>query len=92
MIVDPLDATRQKRVGAHLASEDLLVPIFRNGRLVYELPNLETIRSRVCDQLDRFHGSIKRFINPHQYVVGLEQSLYDLKVRLIKKIRYEAQG
>ncbi len=29
------------------------------------------------------HGGIKRFLNPHQYPVGLELSLYDLKTELI---------
>lgn len=91
-LIDPMDATRQKRVGSHLHSIDLLVPIFRNGQLVYSLPSLPTIQSSVRENLKAFHGSVKRFINPHQYVVGMEQSLYDLKVHLIKKIRYEARA
>ncbi len=88
VIVDPQDITRRKRFSHDLAYEDLLVPIFRQGRLVYQPPPLEKIRQRVREQLGRFHSGIKRFVNPHQYPVGLEQGLHDLKTRLI----LEAKG
>lgn len=86
-IVDPLDATRQKRLQEGLKSEDLLVPIFDQGKLVYQVPPLKEIRSRTYQELDRFRVGIKRFLNPHQYVVGMEKSLYELKINLINKIR-----
>lgn len=35
---------------------------------------------------------MKRFLNPHVYPVGMEKALYDLKVRLIKKIRKSTLG
>ncbi len=89
-IVDPLDSTRSKDLGRELDHQDLLVPIFREGSCVYECPSLPTIRQRAQDQLKRFHRSIKRFVNPHQYVVGMEQNLYDLKVGLINNIRHGA--
>ena len=37
-IVDPLDMTRRKTVPDGSAGEDLLVPVFRGGRRVYDLP------------------------------------------------------
>ncbi|HEY5910851.1 MAG TPA: nicotinate phosphoribosyltransferase [Verrucomicrobiae bacterium] len=63
--------------------EDLLVPVFRKGKLVYSLPVLDEIKSRVRRQLDSLHPGIKRFSNPHRYPAGLELSLYELKTRLI---------
>lgn len=87
IIVDPLDSTRQKHLNSHWESRDLLIPIFRNGKLVYDRPSLKTIRSTTLKELDSFHSSIKRFINPHAYPVGMEKNLYDLKVKLIKNIR-----
>lgn len=92
MIIDPLDATRQKRISANLSCMDLLVPIFREGKLVYQSPPLDAIRASVVENLAQFYGGVKRFINPHVYIVGMEQSLYDLKVKLIKKIRYETKS
>ena len=87
VIVDPLDITRRKAVSDSLKSKDLLVPIFRKGKLVYNQPSIEEIRNYAKDELKTFHPSIKRFTNPHGYPVGLEQNLYELKNQLIMKLR-----
>lgn len=86
-IVDPLDPTRQKILKKSLKSHDLLVPIYREGELVYEIPTLLSIQEKTQQELKSFYSGIKRFLNPHQYVVGMEKSLYDLKVELIHNIR-----
>lgn len=86
-MVDPLDLTRRMTLLHELSSNDLLVPIFRGGKRVYELPTLEEIRSRAKAQLDDFHQGIKRFVNPHTFPVGLESNLYDLKTRLVLEAR-----
>lgn len=86
-LIDPLDPTRQKILKKGLYGEDLLVPIFRGGKCVYKLPELDEIRNKTLDELEKFPVGIKRFMNPQQYVVGMEKSLYDLKIELIKNIR-----
>lgn len=86
-IVDPLDSTRSRTIDPVYQSRDLLEPIFRNGELVYQLPSIHEIREKAQKELSHFHDGIKRFLNPHQYVVGMEKSLYDLKVEIIKNIR-----
>lgn len=87
IIVDPLDPTRQKKMESGWEKRDLLVPIFREGKLVYELPPLAAIREKTLKELDCFHAGVKRFLHPHAYVVGMEKNLYDLKVNLIQNIR-----
>ena len=87
MIVDPLDATRRRAVPAHATAEDLLVPVFRGGVCKYDPVPLAKSRERVQSQLARFHCGVKRFVNPHQYPVGLEKKLYDLKHDLVLKAR-----
>jgi nicotinate phosphoribosyltransferase len=82
-IVDPLDLTHRKTFEAEARSEDLLVPVFRRGQCVYELPSLDAIRARRERDFAHFHAGIKRFVNPHRYPVGLEQHLFDLKTSLI---------
>lgn len=88
-IVDPLDPTRRKHLAPETAFEDLLVPIFRRGELVYPIPSLDDIRQRTQDQLAMFHMGVKRLLNPHQYPVGLELALHDSKTELILKARGE---
>jgi nicotinate phosphoribosyltransferase len=91
-IVDPLDITRRKHFAPDTSGEDLLVPIFRRGELVYQPPTLDRTRERVGQQLAMLHRGIKRFVNPHQYPAGLELGLHDLKTKLVLEARGEAKG
>src|SRR5205085_12284828 len=86
-IVDPADPTRRKQMPPSTPFEDLLVPIFRRGSTVEKTPRLSEIRDRTRQQLSMFHSGIKRFLNPHQYPVGLESNLHDLKTKLILQAR-----
>jgi nicotinate phosphoribosyltransferase len=86
-IVHPFDPTHEKKLTKDLDFIDLLVPIFREGKRVYELPTLEQIKKKTQEELGFFSDGVKRFINPHAYPVGMEKSLYDLKIRLVKNVR-----
>jgi nicotinate phosphoribosyltransferase len=86
-MVDPLDMTRRKAIPEEAPGENLLAPIFRGGERVYDVPSLDSIRLRVCEQLSMFHDGVKRFINPHQYPVGLERGLHERKTELVLKAR-----
>jgi nicotinate phosphoribosyltransferase len=83
VIVDPLDPTRRKHIAPETPGDDLLVPIFREGKLVYRLPHLEETRGLVQQQLTMLHPGIKRFTNPHQYPAGLELGLQEFKTSLV---------
>ena len=87
IMVDPFDMTRRKAMPPDIAAENLLTPLFRAGKLVYDVPSLETIRMRVREQLAMFHDGIKRFVNPHEYPVGLELGLHERKTALILRAR-----
>ncbi|MHA3772925.1 nicotinate phosphoribosyltransferase [Verrucomicrobiota bacterium sgz303538] len=89
LIIDPFDMTRRKYIPSDAEYEDLLVPIFRRGELVYENPSIRATRLRAQVQLDSFHPSIKRFLNPHEYPVGLSPSLQALRTKLILQARGE---
>ncbi len=86
-MVDPLDITHRKMIPAGTRGEDLLVPVFCRGQRVYRLPSLEESRGLLQQQLELFHAGVKRFVNPHQYPVGLELGLQERKTKLILKAR-----
>ena len=86
-MVDPMDMTRRKSIPEGTLYTDLLVPIYRQGKKVYPEPGIHEIREFAKEQMSLFHSGIKRFVNPHHYPVGLEQSLYDLKTELVLKAR-----
>jgi nicotinate phosphoribosyltransferase len=87
LIIDPMDMTRRKYLHPDTAFSDLLVPIFVDGKQVYEKPAIHITKRKVEDGLESLHKSIKRFVNAHAYPVGLEKGLYDMKTDLILKLR-----
>jgi len=87
VMVDALDATRQRRLTGSTAWRDLLVPVHRKGKLVYDAPDLHHIREQTRHHLDSLPAGLKRFVNPHLYPVGLEKSLHRLKTELILNFR-----
>jgi nicotinate phosphoribosyltransferase len=82
-LIDPADITRRKIIPADAQSEDLLVPVVRQGRVVYRSPELTEIRERAKKQLDSLHPAVRRFSNPHAYPVGLESKLWDLRTKML---------
>lgn len=87
-IIDPMDATKRRSLGSdRYQYEDLLQSVFRDGQQVYQKPDIKEIRQRVTEQIGSLDKGIQRFVNPHTYPVGLEQQLYDLKTKLIFKLR-----
>ena len=86
-IVDPLDATRRRTVRPETPFRELLEPVFRQGQLVQPLPTLEESRARAHREVLALDPSVRRFLNPHTYPVGLEESLHDYRTRLIREKR-----
>ena len=87
ILVDPMDSTRRRPIEIGTPSEDLLVPILQEGKLVYDPPEPAEARRHAQRQLAGLHPSIKRFLHPHQYPVGLEKSLFETKTALILAAR-----
>ena len=82
-LFDP-DAVWKRKTIEHFQMEELLVPVFQRGELVYDLPDIETLRQRCARELDRQWDEVKRFENPHNYYVDLSQKLWDIKAQLLK--------
>ena len=83
-IFDP-EATWKRKNVYNFTAKELQVPIFRQGKLVYQLPTLEEIRTYCREQVDTLWDEIKRFDNPQTYYVDLSQKLWDIKYGLLKK-------
>jgi nicotinate phosphoribosyltransferase len=86
-IVNPADITMRKKMPAKAKHRDLLVPIFRKGKLSYRQPSIHQTRKFAQKELKRFHPGIKRLLNPHIYPVGLELGLHELKTELTEEFR-----
>lgn len=87
VMIDPMDFTKRKVIPEETYFADLLVPVFREGKLVYETPAVEKIKNHLGSQLSHFHAGIKRLINAHVYPVGLEQRLHEKRTSLVLQAR-----
>jgi nicotinate phosphoribosyltransferase len=81
-IFDP-DATWKEKELTNFTAKELLVPIFKNGELVYDMPTLPEIKAFCAQQIDTLWGEVQRFENPHHYYVDLSQKLWDIKNELL---------
>ena len=70
----------------------LLQPVFRQGKAVQELPSLNSIRERVQSQLNGFHSAVLRTVNPHEYPVGMERGLFNLRTKLALEVRNQSRN
>ena len=83
-IFDP-EATWKRKTVYNYTAKELQVPVFQAGKLVYQAPDLEQIRTYCLEQVDTLWDEIKRFDNPQNYYVDLSQKLWDIKYGLLKK-------
>jgi nicotinate phosphoribosyltransferase len=86
-IVHPSDATRMKTLPAEATHEDLLQPVYRRGKLVKELPTLPEIQKHCRQQLTMLHATVKRLQHPHEYPAGVEKSLHERKMELMRRAK-----
>jgi len=82
-IFDP-NATWKTKTLVNFTAKELLIPIFKNGELVYNPPPLAQIRDYCAEQVDLLWDEMKRFEYPHKYYVDLSQKLWNLKHELLK--------
>lgn len=81
-ICDP-EARWKTKVMENFRAEELLVPIFKNGELVYKLPSLQEIKRECAYKVSTLWPEVKRFDNPHNYYVDLSPELMELKDKML---------
>lgn len=88
VIVDPLDALRQKRLKGK-RFETLLKPLARNGKSVLSADDLDPMkaRERAFDGLKKLDETQLRMLNPHTYPVGMECGLHERRNELVARLR-----
>jgi nicotinate phosphoribosyltransferase len=84
-IIVGLQTEQETEIPASVEYANLLVPIFREGELVYQAPNLAASRECTRKQLGRLSPETSRLDNPRAYRVGLEKSLHELRSALISQ-------
>lgn len=65
---------------------ELLVPIFINGKCVYQTPSTFEIKKYCEEELNTLWPESRRLINPQNVYIDLSSELYNLKQRMIEQM------
>lgn len=65
--------------------KEILIDIFEEGKLVYDLPKIDDIKAFAKQEKATFWQEYKRVESPHIYKVDLSDKLYALKKELLNK-------
>lgn len=66
---------------------ELLVPIFKDGKLVYDMPKTMDIKAYSAKELDTLWEEYKRLVNPQIMQVVLSDGLYALKEKMLENYK-----
>lgn len=85
-IFHPVHTWKRKTL-KNFHTKKLLVPIFKKGELIYDLPSLEDIKKNKKREVDTLWEEVQRFEFPHIYIVDLSQKLWEMKNEMINKAK-----
>lgn len=74
--------------GGSYILRDLLEPVFVEGQLVYDVPDLKEIRAYSEREFNCMWDEILRFEYPQIYYVDLSKQLLDLKLKMLEDIKH----
>ncbi len=75
--------------GGSYEIRELLEPIFLNGELVYDVPDLKEIRKYSDEEFSKLWDEILRFEYPQTYFVDLSKKLLELKLAMLEGVKHE---
>ncbi|MGM9979183.1 MAG: nicotinate phosphoribosyltransferase [Clostridium sp.] len=81
-IFNPVHTWKRKKI-TNYYTKDLLVPIFKKGKLVYNNPTVLEIKEFAKKECKKLWPEILRFENPHTYYVDLSNKLWSIKQKLL---------
>lgn len=89
LLFDPIETWKK----THLAPgtytmRELLVPIFKNGKCVYESPKVMDIREYCKKEQEALWDESRRLVNPHEIHVDLSNELWHMKAQLLDSYHY----
>ena len=81
--------TWKKKTVTNFTVRPLQVQLFKKGELVYECPDIETIRRYCAEQVQTLWPQTLRFENPQTYYVDFSTRLWKVKHDLLENCRFQ---
>lgn len=89
-LFDPNAPWKKTRLpGGSYHMRELLIPVVKNGKTVYQSPSVMEIREFCTKEKETIWDETKRFVNPQEIYVDLSQKLYDMKTALLHQMGQE---
>lgn len=77
-IFHPIHTWKRKTL-TNFYSEKLLVKIFENGNLIYDMPSMDEIKEFCHKEVESLWDEVKRFEYPHTYITDLSLDLWTIR-------------
>lgn len=87
-IFDPIYTWKKKTLRNYYVKE-LQIPIFLQGKQVYESPSVKEISAYSKHELSKLWAEVKRLENPHGYYIDLSHRLWQTKQDLLNELTDE---
>ncbi|WP_442604182.1 nicotinate phosphoribosyltransferase [Paenibacillus sp. KN14-4R] len=71
----------------HFEARKLLADIYVDGKLVYDLPDIQDIQFFAKNNMNLLWDEYKRTLNPEAYPVDLSQKCWDNKMRIMEEVK-----
>jgi len=75
----------------HFEARELHHEIFKNGELVYSIPNIKDVQAFAEDNLSLLWEEYKRALNPEEYPVDLSEKCWNNKMEKIAEARRKTE-
>lgn len=85
-LIDPIHNEKTKTIRNYEVRE-LQVPIFLNGKLVYNQPSIMDRQAYCASEFKTLYPEITRLMYPHGYYVDLSEDLLTLKKQMVLEMR-----
>ena len=87
LLFDPSEPWKKTKMAlGTFTLREMMVPVFKDGKCIYESPKVMDIRAYAQEELSTLWDETRRLVNPHQVYVDLSAKLYDIKIDLLDRM------
>ena len=84
LLFDPVETWKKTKMKpGTFTIREMMVPVFRDGKCVYESPSVMEMREYCIREQNTMWEETRRLVNPHEMYVDLSKKLYDMKMELL---------
>ncbi|MGN0347314.1 MAG: nicotinate phosphoribosyltransferase [Lachnospiraceae bacterium] len=85
-LFDPVETWKKTKMKpGTFTIREMMVPVFRDGKCVYESPSVMEMREYCIREQNTMWEETRRLVNPHEMYVDLSKKLYDMKMELLDR-------